>query len=432
MKKFSSLLLTGCVGVICAAQGLPVQGAWAGQMEVQGTKLLLVFYFGEDGCTLDSPDQGVKGVEATAELSATGGLEVSVPSIGARYSAVLLPGKLVGTFTQLGASFPLTLTPGIPKRNRPQTPKAPFPYSQEEVTFSNGDARLTGTLASPAGCDAGTPVLILVTGSGLQDRDETLWEHKPFAVIADCFARNGIATLRYDDRGMGASTGDLLRVTTEDLKNDALAGIELLRTRFRHVGVLGHSEGGTIAFILAAEKKVDFLISLAGGIVSGKETLLDQNRSELPRRGISAEQTEAYCAALSELFDRMVAGQGLQNLDGTDLSDALKDNLATVAKQNTPYMRYFLTLDISKLLDQVACPVMALGGSRDIQVRYSLNMPPLEKRFGAAPHLVKTYPDLNHLFQHCRTGAMEEYKEIEETLSPEVLADMVAWLKTLH
>lgn len=389
-----------------------------------------MFNFTENGCTLDSPDQGVKGVPAEAKGNAVGGIEVSIPSIGATYSGVLLPDKLVGTFTQRGMSFPLTLTPGVRKLNRPQTPQPPFPYSEEEVTFRNGEASLSGTLTLPERCSADTPVLILVTGSGLQDRDETIFEHKPFAVIADCLARAGIATLRYDDRGTGKSTGDLIRVTTEDLKNDALAGIDLLRDRFKRVGVLGHSEGGSIAFMLAAEKQADFLISLAGGILSGKAILLDQNRTQLPRMGVSEAETEAYCAALSELFDRMVLGQGLQNLDEVAISDGLKANLAAVANQNTPYMQYFLQMDISKLLDRVDCPVMAINGDRDTQVNASVNMPPLERRFGSDPCCcVKTYPGLNHMFQHCSTGDVSEYKEIEETLSSEVLADLVAWLR---
>ena len=285
---------------------------------------------------LDSPDQGVKGIPAEAKVNAVGGVEVSIPSIGATYSGVLLPDKIVGTFTQRGMSFPLTLTPGERKLNRPQTPRPPFPYSEEEVTFRNGEALLSGTLTLPMNGTADTPVLVLVTGSGLQDRDETLFEHKPFAVIADFFAREGIATLRYDDRGMGGSTGDLIQVTTEDLKNDARAGISLLQGRFKHVGVLGHSEGGSIAFMLAAERQADFIISLAGGILSGKAILLDQNRTLLLRQGISEDETEAYCAALSELFDRMILGQGLQNLDGVAISDALKANLAAVANQNSP------------------------------------------------------------------------------------------------
>jgi pimeloyl-ACP methyl ester carboxylesterase len=280
---------------------------------------------------------------------------------------------------------------------------------------------------------ADTPVLVLVTGSGLQDRDETLFEHKPFAVIADFFAREGIATLRYDDRGMGGSTGDLIQVTTEDLKNDARAGISLLQGRFKHVGVLGHSEGGSIAFMLAAERQADFIISLAGGILSGKAILLDQNRTLLLRQGISEDETEAYCAALSELFDRMILGQGLQNLDGVAISDALKANLAAVANQNSPYMQYFLQMDVSSLLDRVDCPVMAINGDRDTQVNAALNMPLLEQRFWADPRsCIKIYPELNHLFQHCVTGDVSEYKEIEETLSPEVLSDLVAWIRALR
>ena len=174
-------------------------------------------------------------------------------------------GKLItGTFTQHGMSFPMPLNPGVPALKRPQTPVGPFVYVNADVTFSNGDAVLKGTLTTPKNCSRETPVLIMVTGSGFQNRDEEVFEHKPFAVIADAFAKAGISTLRYDDRGFGESTGDVISCTTEDLKNDALAGIRLLRERFDHVGVLGHSEGGSIALMPAIIPRLETTASPAG------------------------------------------------------------------------------------------------------------------------------------------------------------------------
>ena len=230
-------------------------GTWSGKLDVQSTKISLVFHLDGDNPTMDSPDQGVKGIPIEVARTATGSIIIKAPSIGATYEGLWLVKQIVGTFKQMGASQPLTLCPGEEKLNRPQTPKGPFPYAQEEVSFRNGDAVLKGTLVLPEGCTRNTPVLIMITGSGLQNRDEVFYEHRPFAVIADAFARAGIATLRYDDRGFGESTGDIINCTTEDLKNDALAGIGLLRERFDKVGVIGHSEGGTIALMLAAEKR---------------------------------------------------------------------------------------------------------------------------------------------------------------------------------
>ena len=247
MRKLIVISILCLMAIVVRAQGGEVKGDWAGKLSVYGNELTLVFHLDSVNRTMDSPDQGVKGVPAKMECSATG-IKVSVPSINAIYEGVNMGESIMGTFKQHGQSFPLTLKPGTMKRNRPQTPVPPYPYQTQEVSFTNGNAVLKGTLVTPENCSRQTPVLLMVTGSGLQNRDEEMYEHKPFAVIADALARQGIATLRYDDRGFAESTGDVVNVTTEDLKNDALAGIELLRGRFDHVGVLGHSEGGT-AFV---------------------------------------------------------------------------------------------------------------------------------------------------------------------------------------
>ena len=260
MKKLIFLLF--CLASIASkAQDGDVKSIWSGKLNVYGTELTLVFHLDSVNCTLDSPDQGVKGVPAKLESTAMG-IKVTISSINASYEGVNMGESIMGTFKQHGQTFPLTLKPGTLKRNRPQTPMPPYPYQTQEVSFSNGDAVLKGTLVTPENFSRKTPVLLMVTGSGLQNRDEDFFEHKPFAVIADALARQGIATLRYDDRGFGESTGDLATITTEDLKNDALAGVELLRKQFDRVGILGHSEGGTIGLMLAAEDKVDFVVRL--------------------------------------------------------------------------------------------------------------------------------------------------------------------------
>lgn len=427
MKKLAAIsILLLSFAYISMAQ----TDTWSGKLDVQGTKLSLVFHLDDPNPTMDSPDQGAKGIPIQVTRTETGNLTIKVPSIGATYEGQWTLKQIVGTFKQMGVSLPLTLTPGEEKLNRPQTPKGPFPYAMEEVSFTNGNAVLKGTLVLPEGCSRKTPVLIMVTGSGLQNRDEEIFEHKPFAVIADALARAGIATLRYDDRGFGESTGDIISCTTEDLKNDALAGINLLRERFDKVGVIGHSEGGTIALMLAAEKKADFIVSLAGMVISGKETLLWQNRVSLIAAGIPEKTVDNYCQALEEAYDAIIGGKPLPSASKYDLPAALAQNYgAAIMQLQTPYMKYFLALDVRPLLSNVACPVLALNGTKDTQVEYERNLGALRSGLPANPkNSLEVVDGVNHLFQHCATGAFTEYRDIEETIAPEALEKMVQWL----
>ena len=426
MKKyiFSAILLFS-IALFSHAQ----TGTWSGKLDVQGTKISLVFHLDEENPTMDSPDQGAKGIPIEVTRTATGSITIKVPSIGATYEGLWLIKQIAGTFKQMGASLPLTLTPGEEKLNRPQTPQGPFPYAQEEVSFANGDAVLKGTLVLPEGCSRKTPVLIMITGSGLQNRDEEIYEHKPFAVIADALARAGIATLRYDDRGFGESTGDLVNCTTEDMKNDAIAGIGLLRERFDRVGIIGHSEGGTIALMLAAEKKADFIVSLAGMVVSGKETLLWQNRVSLAAAGIPAETIDSYCKALETVFDASTAGMPLPSTSQLNLPAALSQNLSAVMRQlSMPYLKHFVTLDVRPLLGGISCPVLALNGTKDMQVEAESNLGALRSGLPDNPcNKFETVEGVNHMFQHCQTGMTTEYRDIEETFAPEVLETLVEW-----
>ena len=457
MKKIlAALTLT-----FIAASSLAQTGTWSGRLDVSGTTLSLVFHIGDSTATLDVPDQGAKAIPVSVKRSALGSIELEVPSINASYKG-LWTGKLItGIYAQNGMSFPLPLTPGAPVLRRPQTPVGPFAYVNADVSFSNGDAVLKGTLTMPENCSRETPVLLMVTASGLQNRDEAMFGHKPFAVIADAFAKAGIATLRYDDRGFGESTGDVVSCTTEDLKNDALAGIGLLREKFDHVGVLGHSEGGSIALMLAAEGKADFVISLAGMVASGSETLLDQNRRALQMTGLSESETDNYCRFLADSYGAVVNDMPLPSPDNYCLPAGLKQNafmLSTSLK--TPYMKYFLRMNVSDILGSVKCPVMALNGTKDTQVDCDRNLSLLrqglsggysesvpvtvsgsERGSGSGSHsrsasvpdntsvnVIKAEAGLNHLFQHCRTGEVSECKEIEETFSPDVLTEMITWL----
>ena len=426
MKKYIiSAALLFSIALFSHAQ----TGTWSGKLDVQGTKISLVFHLDEENPTMDSPDQGAKGIPIEVTRTATGSITIKVPSIGATYEGLWLIKQIAGTFKQMGASLPLTLTPGEEKLNRPQTPQGPFPYAQEEVSFANGDAVLKGTLVLPEGCSRKTPVLIMITGSGLQNRDEEIYEHKPFAVIADALARAGIATLRYDDRGFGESTGDLVNCTTEDMKNDAIAGIGLLRERFDRVGIIGHSEGGTIALMLAAEKKADFIVSLAGMVVSGKETLLWQNRVSLAAAGIPAETIDSYCKALETVFDASTAGMPLPSTSQFGLPAALSQNLSAVMRQlSMPYLKHFVTLDVRPLLGGISCPVLALNGTKDMQVEAESNLGALRSGLPDNPcNKFETVEGVNHMFQHCQTGMTTEYRDIEETFAPEVLETLVEW-----
>ena len=370
-------------------------GTWSGKLDVQSTKISLVFHLDGDNPTMDSPDQGVKGIPIEVARTATGSIIIKAPSIGATYEGLWLVKQIVGTFKQMGASLPLTLTPGEEKLNRPQTPQGPFPYAQEEVSFRNGDAVLRGTL-----------------------------------VFADALARAGIATLRYDDRGFGESTGDIINCTTEDLKNDALAGIGLLRERFDKVGVIGHSEGGTIALMLAAEKKADFIVSLAGMVVSGKETLLWQNRIALAAAGVPDETANTYCKALQEIYEARLAGAPLPSPGKYDLPATLAQNLSAVSMQiQTPYLKYFLALDVRPLLGDVTCPVLALNGTKDTQVEPESNLGALRNGLSDnTKNSLEAIEGVNHLFQHCQTGSPNEYRDIDETFAPEVLEKLIQWI----
>ena len=408
-------------------------GTWSGKLDIQGTKLTLVFHLDDENPTMDSPDQGAKGIPMQIERGGLGKITVKIPSLGASYEGTWMIRQIVGTFRQMNVEFPLTLTPGENKPKRPQTPVGPFPYTTEEVTFANGDVVLHGTLTLPEGHTAQTPALIMITGSGIQNRDEELFEHKPFAVIADALARAGIATLRYDDRGFNGYEGNLNDCTIYDFKDDALAGIKMLKERFDKVGVIGHSEGGTIAMMLAADKQVDFAISLAGMIVSGAETLVEQNRIALTDAGLSEETVDEYCRLISEAFDACVNGKLLPSADNSDLPEALKRNYqAVIAQLQTPYLSRFIAVDVRPLLPQITCPVLALNGTKDIQVNYETNLEALRNGLsGNTADVIQEVEGVNHIFQTCTTGRVDEYKEIEETISPDVLTTIISWLSGL-
>ena len=387
MKKIlAAVLLLFPIAFLANAQ----TGNWSGKLDVRGTPLTIVFHLDGDEPTLDSPDQAALGIPVQIERTALGGITIKIPSLGASYEGLWAGKQILGTFKQAGLSLPLALTPEK-ELNRPQTPVGPFPYSEEEITFTNGEAKLAGTLVLPEGYTRKTPVLIMVTGSGQEDRNEEIFEHKPFAVIADALARAGIATLRCDDRGVGGSTGEVITATTEDFKDDALAGIKLLRERFDKVGVIGHSEGGTIALMLAAEGQADFIISLAGMAVSGIETIVRQSRVSLESAGYPEETLDIFCKAVQEACEVRVHGGRMPFPDELDLPDELKQSYQQIITQiQIPWMRHFLTLDMRPLLGGIKCPVLALNGTKDTtSARCAKVFPPLP-RTRSKPSTVST------------------------------------------
>ena len=416
-KKFIITLLLAFFAMMGRAQVQPTTeliGSWSGKLDLGVIKLTLVLHLEQaDGyvvVTLDSPDQNAMGIGTFKEFLSDDSLAVKVEQLNLTYRARLKEGKLDGTFSQNGLSIPLVMTRGLPEVKRPQHPKPPYPYETEEVSFTNeaDGATLAGTLTWPLGYDKQAKqkpvVVLLVSGSGQQNRDEELLGHKPFLVIADYLARQGIASLRYDDRATGASVGgDVKNATTKDFARDAAAGLDFLRGKkaFSKVGLLGHSEGGAIAFMLSAQKKTDFIVSLAGPGVKG---------------------------------DTLLAAQGnrIYSLSGMPANLTVEKYRQQKEVQDMPWLRWYIDYDPADDIRKTRCPVFALNGEADVQVIASQNLTAIQQLLPKSKkNLVKVYPGLNHLFQHCTTGLITEYGQIEETISPEVLSDIVQWMKGL-
>ncbi len=422
-------------------------GEWQGKLSLGQSELTLVFKFAQQDSTitgtLDVPQQGAKDLPIDKIKLDSNKISLTISAIGLDYEGTLNDGNtptIVGEIRQMGYTFPVTLKPNT-KVNRPQTPKGPFPYSQEEVIFYNSTDgnKLSGTLIKPLMMNEKTPVAVLISGSGQQNRDEEILEHKPFWVIADYLARNGIATLRYDDRGVGGSDAiGLTTATSETFKSDALAAIDYLKNRgSKNIGVIGHSEGGLIAFMLGAEvEDLKFIVSLAGTAVSGDKILIEQNRLLLEKSGVAADVATSYCELLKDIydlkrsnvqFDRESKIRELKN-KYSNLSLQMTGNIAALL-QPQAWIDYFISYDPTDALKKITCKVLALNGDKDVQVIANQNISALKQHIPAEQLTTKIYPDLNHLFQHCNTGMPNEYYQIEETIAPEVLKDIASWIK---
>lgn len=378
-----------------------LDGNWTGKLNVMGTQLNIIFNITKvDGnalvCTMDCPDQGVKNIPADIIVTDGVNVKINVNAINASYEGKLKDDLIEGTY--------------------------PLGYEK--------------------GASRSVPLVVMVTGSGQQNRDEELLEHKPFLVLADYLARNGIASLRYDDRGTGKSTGDVTNATTENFMKDALAAVDFARNtkNFGHVGVLGHSEGGTIAFMIGAQGKADFIVSLAGLGVKGADILLAQNQFGLLQNGTPVQVVADFRKVLVKVLRVMSSSERVSNpaakvqkiAEEADVTipAPLMQDLAQSIDLCTPWLRYFINYDPAADIRAVKCPVMAINGSKDTQVFAEENLPAIRRLLPESNlNIVKEYPGLNHLFQHCTTGLPIEYFQIEETMSPEVMQDITIWIK---
>lgn len=452
VSRFSFLILTLFVFSVSATA--QIQGSWKGKLSpTPAMALNIVFHIDSDAdgspvVTMDSPDQGVKAIPAKANHISIDSISISVPEAYVTYNGKLLGNRIIGTFTQGLVNLPLTLTRGSIEINRPQTPKAPFPYTEEEITFTNpteDGVTLSGTLVIPDNATSKTPVVLMVTGSGLQNRDEELFSHKPFAVIADHLARHGIASLRYDDRGTAKSTGDNTAATTMNYAADAAAGIKWLQDshRFKTIGLIGHSEGGLIGEILASGKinlpKPDFIIAIGGPTTRGDKLLIFQSEQALKQSGITDTTISAYSSSLGRMYERLQT-QSPEDvaLDIDEITSCLpddetgrhlKDNIKSIITSMSPWILEFIRIEAADYIKGITCPALFVFGDLDLQVPPSLNTPIFDNL--PSNFKTKTFAGLNHLMQHASTGQVNEYPRIEETFAPEVLETITSFIKNL-
>jgi uncharacterized protein len=443
-----------------------LEGIWEGKLKVTGgieLRLALKVEKGKDGvlkAALASPDQGANNIPINAIGLKDDALSFESKIIGAKFTGKRTKDGTAfeGRFEQGGLKLPLTLkkTEKLSQAVRPQTPKPPFPYRAEDVSYENpsGGVKLAGTLTLPPGRGP-FPAVVLLTGSGAQDRDETILGHKPFLVLADDLTRRGIAVLRVDDRGVGGSTGSIKSSTSEDFAGDALSGVAFLKGRKEiepgKIGLIGHSEGGLIAPIAAARSKdIAFIVLMAGTGLPGAEILEAQGRLILKANGASETELKGNGELQKRLID-IIAREKDEKSARVKLAAALKDVLAAMPESekkalgdaggelseaalsqfNNAWFRYFLTYDPRPTLRAVRCPVLAINGAKDLQVPSKENLAEIDKALKAGGNRdVRTVElaGLNHLFQPCKTGSPSEYASIETTIAPEAMRTIGDWI----
>lgn len=457
MKTISIIILTLLTSFTVTAQD--ITGKWNGALKIQGTQLRLVFNVTKSdngySATMDSPDQRVADIPVTNTTFENSKIKFEIANAGIVYIGELKDSEIVGTFKQSGQEFPMNLSKKAIEKEvakRPQTPIKPYPYYSEEVTFQNTKANisLAGTLTLPMK-KGNFPVVILITGSGPQTRDEEIFGHKAFLVLSDYLTKNGIAVLRYDDRGVGQSTGDFKTATSADFATDVESAIAYLKTRNeinkKKIGLIGHSEGGLIAPIVAAKSKdVAFIALLAGTGIQGDQILLLQQKLIGKVSGASDEEVQKTEAENTKVYKIIKQSTSIEQLK-IDLTNyykqALKENPNGMSEDQfvnlmienlaTPWMQYFISYNPVPTLEKVKCPVLAINGSKDLQVPPKENLEGIKKALTKGGNKNVTtleLPNLNHLFQECSTGSPKEYGTIEQTFSPTAMTVVLNWIKT--
>jgi len=462
MKKNITYILV--FGAISSVFSQDIAGTWNGILKVQGMQLSLVFHINktENGFSsnMDSPDQKAFGIPVTTTNFENSKLTIAIANAGIEYEGVLgSDGSIIGNFKQSGQSFPMNLSKGKVEKEiikRPQEPQKPYSYYTEEVVFKNKGANinLAGTLSLPTK-EGVFPAVILITGSGAQNRDEELLGHKPFLVIADYLTKNGIAVLRFDDRGTASSKGNFKTATTLDFATDVEAALQYLKTRKeidqKKIGLIGHSEGGIIAPMVANKSKnVSFIILLAGTGIPGDELLLLQQELIGSASGISEADLNKSKIANIEVFEMVKKATNFDQLKKditeyitktikSDSKNKIPDGITEsdfidmqVSQLLSPWMQFFIKYNPALALEKVKCPVLALNGDKDMQVPPKVNLEAINKaltKAGNKKFITRELPNLNHLFQECKTGAPQEYSEIEQTFSPLALTEIVNWIQ---
>lgn len=461
MKKIVAILIFQFITSSVFSQD--IEGIWNGNLEVQsGRKLLFTFQISKIQGKLESeiaiPSQGVKGIKPTLTTFENDTLLIDASNVGFKYVGKwnAASGTIEGTFQEGVNKVPLILTKETiveVKLNRPQEPIKPYPYQEEDVKFENQRDKITlaGTLTLPKPSDEKPPVVILITGSGVQDRDESFAGHKPFLVLSDYLTRNGIAVLRYDDRGFGESTGNFAEGTTADFATDVLSAIDFLKKRtdvdINNIGLIGHSEGAIIAPMVTNQSKdVAFIVMLAGTGTPGKEVSLTQALDYRNFPVADEKQYEAYVKkaieiASSEKVTDIVKQELTAFYHNSDLlasllppnvdKDEFIENL--VSTRTTPWVRYFYNYNPADEIRKINIPALALYGSNDTQVPSKYHLQPVKEALEASKskkNEVILLEGLNHLFQKSNTGLISEYSQIEQTIAPEALEKISTWILT--
>lgn len=450
MKTLYSALLIVLLPFCHHAQ--EVSGEWTGELSFAGNQLDLNFKVYKSGGTYSSslsvPAQSLNDFKSTSTTFVDSLLTIELKPLGIEYKGILSKkDTILGNFVQNGMALKLNLYRGNTKLKRPQEPFPPYDYVEEDIVFRNkkDSLNLAGTLTYPQS-DGSFPAVILISGSGPQDRNSYIMGHKPFLLLAHELTQSGIAVLRFDERGVGLSEGEFENATLEDMIEDVKSGFEFLKNRpeiqANRIGLIGHSLGGILAPKIASEEDISFLVLLAAPAVNGDEMMLKQRSDFLELRGLSPTQieksNEMYSATYEYILTTDAEGEELQN----GLMQFYKDNYAEVMMEKelmalteqltTNELLAILRNKPSSYLSLVKCPVLAIGGTKDFQVSSKENLEALqlEIRKGGNTNVdIHEFEGLNHLLQESETGDISEYGVIEQTMSPKVLKLIKEWVK---